>query len=105
MIGVIFCTSVWPIYENIVTLPCTFDDLEGQKKMIFYTIMYNYTLSYKNPFFQDLKASHSKDPYALRLKQSIDNGLMQYFQEYDIDFSRKTKDEKLDFKKLFDNNA
>ena len=76
-IGVIFCTSKWPI-SSVYNLPCKFEQLVGQK-LIFYSIVYNNSLLWKSPFVSNWKASHSKDAYAFGLKYSIDNALFNYF--------------------------
>lgn len=78
-IGVIFCTSQWPI-SGVYNLPCRFEQLVGQK-LIFYSIVYNNTLLWKSPFVQNWKAAHSKDAYAFGLKYSIDNALFNYFSK------------------------
>ena len=78
-IGVIFCTSEWPI-SSFYNLPCKFEQLVGQK-LIFYSIVYNNSLLWKSPFVSNWKAAHSKDAYAFGLKYSIDNALFQYFSK------------------------
>lgn len=81
--GVIFCTSQWPIADNTLSLPCTFSKLAG-KKMVFYSIIYNWTLTFKSPFLQEFKTPYPKDPDLLRLKTSIDNGLVSFFKQHSI---------------------
>lgn len=78
-IGVIFCTSQWPI-TSVYNLPCKFEQLVGQK-LVFYSVVYNNTLLWKSPFIQNWKAAHSKDAYAFGLKLSIDNALFSYFSK------------------------
>jgi hypothetical protein len=79
-IGVIFCTSEWVLFKNMgVSIPCRFDELKNENKLIFYTIVFNWTLSFKSPFLQNLQSSWTKDMYAARLKISIDNGIANYF--------------------------
>jgi len=92
-IGVIFCTSEWPI-SDVYNLPCKFEQLVGQK-LIFYSIVYNNSLLWKSPFVSSWKAAHSKDAYAFGLKYSIDNALFYYFSK-----DRSELDEKTDAKNL-----
>ena len=58
-IGVIFCTSEWPITETI-NFPCHFTD--KSKTINFYSIMYNSTLFLNSPFLSDNLISYPKDP-------------------------------------------
>lgn len=78
-IGVIFCTSKWPI-STVYNMPCRFEQLVGQK-LIFYSIVYNNTLLWRSPYVSNFKQAHSKDAYAFGLKLSIDNALFNYFSK------------------------
>lgn len=50
-----------------------------EKRVVFYTIMYNYTLLYRSPYFSDIKISYPKDAYATALKVSLDNAILKEF--------------------------
>ena len=85
MIGVLFCTSEYLLYEDLgISIPCKFEEVQG-RKLIFYTIVYNWTLNFRSPFLSDQTAHWPKDAFALRLKTSIDNGLVDLFSKYDIE--------------------
>ena len=76
-IGLIFCNGEWPLKG--IDLPCKLDKLSNQKELIFYSIVYNYTLYYKSPILTDWKNAFPKDPLTLSLKYSLDNALLSYF--------------------------
>lgn len=53
MIGVLFCTSEYVLYEDMgISIPCKFDEIQG-RKLIFYTVVYNWTLNFKSPYLSD----------------------------------------------------
>lgn len=87
-IGVIFCTSEWPI-SDLYNFPCHFEQLVGQK-LIFYSVVYNNSLLWKSPFVSNWKAAHSKDAYAFGLKFSIDNALFNFFSKNQSQLDPKT---------------
>jgi hypothetical protein len=72
-IAIVFCTDKWAITDNIF-IPCKFENY--QKELIFYTILYNYTLLYKTPYLSDQKQPYPKDAMASSLKISLDNALL-----------------------------
>ena len=76
-IGVIFCTSNWPI-SKIYNVPCHFEQLVNQK-LIFYSIVYNNSLLWKSPYIANWKTAYPKDAYAFKLKLDIDNAILSFF--------------------------
>lgn len=74
-----FCTDKWKLDNNpSLAIPCQFERIT-QKKLIFYTIIYNYTLLYKTPYLSDFRMAYPKDAYATSLKRSLDNAIMNEF--------------------------
>ena len=73
------------IYQNLdISLPCKFDQTQNRNKLVMYSIIQNWTLTYTSPLLQDLKVSWSKDPYAFSLKVSLDSAVADYFSKHDI---------------------
>lgn len=62
-----------------MSIPCSFDSLD--KQLVFYTIIYNYTLLYKTPYLSDFRSAYPKDAIATSLKVSVDNAILREFAE------------------------
>lgn len=94
--GAIFCTSQWDdgVTSNL-TLPCRPRNLEPDAPKIdfyFYSILYNYTLM-PSFFLDNFTAPTTVEPTMLRIKNSIDSGIIDYLsrnktqgETYGLDF-------------------
>ena len=71
---VVFCTSgSWQLQN--VNIPCY-----GEKYHVnSYTIIYNFTLFHRVPFFNSLKGAYPKDLTTIRLKRDLDFGIIDYY--------------------------
>ena len=102
--GAIFCTSQWDdgVTSNL-TLPCRPRNLEPgapEINLYFYSIMYNFTLM-PSFFLDNFTAPTNIEPTMLRIKNSIDSGILDYVsrnksqgETYGLEF----EDEMEDFK-------
>lgn len=81
--GVVFCTSQWEdsITSNI-TIPCkpaNYDPQREDAEVMFYSILYNYTLM-PSAFLQNWTAPAEVDPNMLIIKNSLDSGIVDYLK-------------------------
>ena len=76
-IGILFCTGEWTLQERL-KIPCHFET-HTDKKLIFYSIIYNTTRAFASNFGKSFQTADAKDPVAASLKMSIDNGIARYF--------------------------
>jgi hypothetical protein len=73
---IIFCTdSTWKV--NGMTIPCYADDYH----LNFYTILYNVSLNHRSPYMGNLKESYPKDLVTIKLKQDIDEAILQHYNK------------------------
>lgn len=87
-IGVVFCTSNYTV-KNDLEFPCSsfdhirgYEDLLKGKRMIFYNILYNWTLFYRSPYLQGgIGGGYPKDWMLTSFKLNIDNGILDYFSK------------------------
>ena len=71
---VVFCTTgSWQISN--IELPCYGEDYHLNS----YTIIFNFTLFHRVPFFNSLKLSYPKDLTTVRLKRDLDQGIINFY--------------------------
>ncbi|EGR27398.1 hypothetical protein IMG5_196680, partial [Ichthyophthirius multifiliis] len=92
-IGVVFCTSKWSIINDQISIPCQSNQMPPyNKKVVMYTIFYNWTLFYRSPYLSGFGKNLQKDWVLLRLKTSIDNAIIDFFSKYDIQVASQILD-------------
>ena len=63
-----------------VNIPCKLNRLEQDgKKMIFYSLAYNSSLGFKNPYFTDDTTAYPINMIAAATKKAIDETIISYF--------------------------
>lgn len=90
--GVVWCTTAWVITAN-ASIPCRYaheyespsetgDDLDSisRRRMIFYALYYNFT-NEDSAFGKAILLPAPIDEQLLRLKVSVDNGIMKHLAE------------------------
>lgn len=82
--GAVFCTTQWNGGEstNNVTIPCTAENHDPNRPDIdikFYSILYNFTLM-PSYFLSPFTEPAPSDPNMLKVKTSIDNGILNYLK-------------------------
>jgi hypothetical protein len=91
-VGVIFCNGDIEILRDF-KIPCYFER-HTDRKLLFYTILYNATIAQASKLGADFQVAEEKDPVAAALKVSMDNGIVRYFARHDKDGNvRKNIDE------------
>lgn len=80
-VGVIFCTEEWKL-ENGLSIPCRPEKVTD-KKLVFYSIVFNMTSFIASPVGDDFRIGHPKHPIASSLKLWLDNGIIAYFSQDD----------------------
>lgn len=51
--------------------------------MVFYSMVWNWTLTWKSPYLESQQTQYPKDDMLIRLKMSIDNAVFEYFEKND----------------------
>jgi ABC-type Na+ transport system ATPase subunit NatA len=99
--AIIFCTDTWDVHfktpkidqnndtehnsdfqipkEFDFKIPCKFNRLSKEKKLIFYSIAYNQTLGFFNPYFTASFNPYPTNSIAVSLKYRLDEALITYF--------------------------
>lgn len=63
-------------------IPCNFQKMKGgKKKLIFYTIAYNNSLEYQNPYFVDQNMPYPMSKIAFSVKKYLDEAIMNKFKK------------------------
>lgn len=63
-------------------IPCTFDKLQKQnKKLVFYSIVYNNSLEFSNPYFVDQNSPYSMSKISFGVKKNLDEAIFNKFKD------------------------
>ena len=78
-------------YRNSVTgnlkieIPCTFSKLKKEnKKLIFYSIAYNNSIDFTNPYFTDQNAPSPMSKISIAVKKNLDEAIFNKFKDKKI---------------------
>lgn len=83
--AIVWCTDKWKVSEKFpVDIPCSFEERDSE--LIFYTIWMNETQT-PNYFMKPFQRPNPKDPYLIKLQNSVDNGIIKYLHRRGDDTS------------------
>lgn len=78
--------------NTIIEFPCKFQKFKN-KKLVFYTLAYNDSLEFSNPYFTDQNLPFPMSKSTLSLKQNLDEALLNIFKtekgEFNYDLSHQ----------------
>jgi hypothetical protein len=79
-VAVIFCTDNWDVEfekgQPSQYIPCQFTAKNTDKELVFYTIAYNMTIGYENPYFHDVLTPYPVNKVAMATKRAVDEAIL-----------------------------